>query len=76
MKSPLYTEMSKQLSLIQKGVNTKLDAIEKSVADRLSNIQKALDKFYSQPLYKSADMMPVTPTMKEQMAEGKVKFSM
>lgn len=77
MKSPLYTELSKAIDGMQKALNKKVEALEKSVADRLGNIQKAMDRFYSQPFYKAVDEN-VNPeaiqkmTIKEQIEKGTI----
>lgn len=55
MKSPLFVELSKAIDGMQKALNKKVEALEKSVADRLGNIQKSMEKFYSQPFYKAID---------------------
>lgn len=53
LKSPLYVGMSKQLNNFQKAMNDKFTAIEKSFADRISNLDKALKVLENQPVHKA-----------------------
>lgn len=91
MKSPVYVALKKdydalkqELAVATKDMREatakKLDAVEKSVADRLANIQKAVDKFYSQSFYKAAgesvgpegtQQLPI----EKQLENGKARFS-
>lgn len=82
-KSPLYVELSKQIGEMNKALMGKVNAIEKSMNDRLVNLQKtmsAVEKFYDRPLYKSVDEN-VNPeavqaqSISKQIESGKVRFS-
>jgi hypothetical protein len=56
-KSPLFVNISKQMESLQEALSTKVDALEKSVNDRLGNIKKDMEKvekFYEQSFYKAA----------------------
>ena len=80
MKSPLYMGIMKQLDGIQDSMSKKIDAMEKSVNDRLANTKKDLEKFYSQSMYKAVgeNVSPEgTPllSIQKQIEEGKVRFS-
>lgn len=80
MKSPLYAELSKSIAGMQKALNVRIEAMEKSVADRLVNVQKALDKWNTQSLYKGFDENnnPEAVMQKgitEQIRDGKVRYS-
>ena len=82
-KSPLFVELSKQMEGLEKAMKAKVEALEKSMADRMANAQKALDKiekFYAQPFYKAMNenTQPeavVQKSVKKQIEEGNVKFS-
>lgn len=71
-KSPLFMELSKQMA-----------ALEKSVMDRLNNIQKMtakVEKFYQQPFYKAIDENASPEgvqkmSVKEQIEKGNVRFT-
>jgi hypothetical protein len=82
-KSPLFIELSKQMTGLDKAIKAKIEALEKSMSDRIANAQKALnkiEKFYSQPFYKAIDES-VSPeatmhkSIEEQIKAGKVQFT-
>lgn len=88
-KSPLYVSLSKQLENMEKAWDSKISALEKSQNDRLDNIKKGMaeikateekmEKFYKQPLYKSAvDAMGPEAvkvgSIQEQKEAGKVRY--
>jgi hypothetical protein len=83
LKSPLFVELSGQLENLQKAFNKKLEAVEKSVSNRIVNLQKSIgqvEKFYNQPFYKAIDegFGPEgiqKQTITQQIKEGKVRFS-
>lgn len=84
LKSPLYLEISKGLSSLQESMSKKLEAVEKSVNDRVANLQKALgevEKFYKSPMYKAvsensgAEALKKESSVAEQIAKGQVRFS-
>lgn len=84
MKSPLFLELDGQIEGMKKAFDHKLDALNKSMNDRLANIQKGIDKvenFYKKaPLYKAVEdsvgaEAAVKKGIKEQIAEGKVRYS-
>jgi hypothetical protein len=83
LKSPLFTELSKQIGDMQKSIGKKVEAVEKSFADRLANLQKtveAVEKFYSQPLHKgfvenAAPEGSIQKSVKQQLEEKNVRFS-
>jgi hypothetical protein len=83
MKSPLFVEISKQLTDMKASTEKKLAAIEKSVTDRVANIQKSvevLDKLSKQPIYKAvsesnAPEAIVREGIKEQIEKGKLRFA-
>jgi hypothetical protein len=60
-----------------------MSATEKSIADRLANIEKtvkAVEKFYRNPMYKaiSENASPestMKKSIKEQIADGQVRFT-
>jgi hypothetical protein len=82
LKSPLFVELSGQIEQFQKTFDKKILAVEKSVSDRLANIQKAMEKveaFYKQPMYKavSENVSPESvqkQSIKEQIEKGKIRF--
>lgn len=71
-KSPLFMELSKQMA-----------ALEKSLMDRLTNVQKTVarvEKFYQQPFYKAIDENASPESVQkmsvsEQIQKGKVRFT-
>jgi len=82
-KSPLFIELSKQMTGLDKAIKAKIEALEKSMSDRIANAQKALnkiEKFYNQPFYKAIDES-VSPeatmhkSIEEQIKAGKVQFT-
>lgn len=82
MKSPLFVNLSSQIDGIRDAVSKKVDALEKSVNDRLSNVLKdmgKLEKFYKQSFYKAVNEN-VSPestqaqTITKQLEDGKVRF--
>jgi len=78
-KSPLFIELSKQINGMQNALGKKLEAVEKSYTDRIANLQKSLDKFYSQPFYKSIDDAQGPEgiqkmSIKEQISKGKIEI--
>jgi hypothetical protein len=84
-KSPLFVELSAQLDALKKSFEQKLVSVEKSVSDRVANLQKTageMEKFYKQSFYKAvdADAAPEAgfkkkASMKEQVESGKVQYS-
>lgn len=83
MKSPLWLGINKQLDGIQDALGKKIDALEKSVNDRLANVKKdmeAVNKFYSQSFHKAIgeNVGPETipqETIQKQLESGKLRFS-
>jgi len=83
LKSPLFVELSSQIGALKKSFEKKLEAIDKSMSDRVENLQKTakqIEAFYKQPLYKSIDENAapeavMKKSVKEQIDAGKVKFS-
>lgn len=83
MKSPLFVQLNKQLDEMKKASEKKLEAMEKSMTDRLANITKTLAKveeFYNKPLYKgfAENVNPEAvqrKTISKQLEDGKVRFS-
>jgi hypothetical protein len=83
LKSPLFTELSKQIGDMQKSIGKKVEAVEKSFADRLANLQRtveAVEKFYEQPLHKgfvenAAPEGSIQKSVKQQLEEKNVRFS-
>jgi len=83
MKSPLWMNINKQLDELRKAYEKKLEAMEKSMTDRLTNITKTLknvEEFYNKPLYKgfAENVNPEAvrkDTISKQIAEGKVRYS-
>src|SRR3972149_6595827 len=84
MKSPLFVSITKQMDSMQETLSRKVEALEKSVSDRLKNIKKdveKIEKFYSQSFYKAASE-EVNPegiqaqSISKQIADGKVRFRM
>jgi hypothetical protein len=58
LKSPLFVELNKSIDGIRMTMSKKLEAIEKSLNDRLANLNKtliAVESFYEQPFFKSID---------------------
>jgi len=82
MKSPLYKSLSVQIDGIREAVSKKVDALEKSVNDRLNNVLKDMDKietFYKQSFYKAIDdgVGPEgiqSQSISKQIEAGKVRF--
>jgi len=83
LKSPLFVELSGQIEALQKSFEKKLESIEKSVNDRVANLQKTagnLEKFYNQSFYKAVDenVAPegvMKKSIKEQIDTGKARYS-
>ena len=84
-KSPLFVGLSKQLKDLAKSFDTKMEAVEKSMQDRIMNMEKSvkhaeavMQKFYDQPFYKSqkTDAVQEIKTMSKQVQEGNVHYSM
>lgn len=76
MKSPLY----KKMVSMEKVLTAKLEAVEKSMKDRIADTKKEMEKFYSQPFYKMAgdNIGPESiqkQTISKQIEEGKVRYS-
>jgi len=79
-KSPLFVEMSKHFAALGETVSKKLEATEKSVSDRIANMNKALEAMYNKPMYKaiSEETNPEGVQkigIKEQLAKGKFRTS-
>lgn len=83
MKSPLFVELSGQIGEFQKAFDKKIEAMEKSVEDRLANLQKTVSKveqFYKAPLYKAVSEnvgaeSGFKKSLKEQITEGNIKYA-
>lgn len=83
LKSPLFKQLSSQIDGIREAVSKKLDAVEKSVNDRLSNVMKdmgKIEKFYEKSFYKmhGEDVSPEgtkAEPISKQIESGKVRFS-
>lgn len=81
-KSPLFVNISKQLEAMQAAMETKVEALQKSVDDRMKNIKsdvEKLEKFYSGSFYKAASEEVGPESIKQEsfakmLAEGKVKY--
>ena len=82
MKSPLFVSLSSQIDGIRDAVSKKVDALEKSVNDRLNNVLKDMakvEKFYKQSFYKAIDEN-VAPEgiqqlpLSKQIEAGKIRF--
>lgn len=82
LKSPLFVTLSSQIDGIRDAVSKKVDALEKSVNDRLNNVLKdmeKIEKFYEQSFYKARDenVAPEstrTKPISKQIEEGKVRY--
>jgi len=79
MKSPLYLGIVKQLDGISESMTKKLEAMEKSVNDRLTNTKKELEKFYNQSFYKAAgeNVAPEATqrlSIAKQLEMGEIRF--
>lgn len=82
LKSPLFTNLNKQLNEMKKSFEVKLEALEKSFKDRSENLQKSVGKieeFYKKPFYKAVDenVAPegvIKKGISEQIREGKVTY--
>lgn len=79
-KSPVFREISKQIADMGKAMDQKFAAIEKSFEDRVKNMQKAVEKFYSQPLYKAVGEnngpeATLRKGISEQIKDGQVRFN-
>lgn len=82
-KSPLFNNISKQMNDLQATLGNKVEALEKSVNDRLKNIKgdmEKIEKFYSQSFYKAAgeNVGPEAVLRKgisEQIKDGAVRYS-
>ena len=82
MKSPLFVSLSSQIDGIRDAVGKKVDALEKSVNDRLNNVLKdmaKIEKFYKQSFYKAIDenVAPestINVPISKQIEEGKIRF--
>ena len=81
-KSPLFLKMSDKFDELQKVMASKLEAVEKSVNDRLKNLKSDMEKaekFYGQSFYK-ATSEGVGPeglkqnTISKQIEDGKVRY--
>lgn len=83
--SPVFVNLTKQLDSMQAVLSTKVEALEKSVNDRMSNIKKdmeKIEKFYSGSFYKatSEGVGPEGKTVQaenfsKQISDGKVRYS-
>jgi hypothetical protein len=86
MKSPLFVNITKQMDAMQDALGKKVDALQKSVDDRLANIKKDLEvaekglkEFYGQSFHKALGES-VGPegvqsqTFEKQMAAGVIRF--
>ncbi len=82
-KSPLFMGINKQLDSIQDSLSKKIDAVEKSVTDRLKNVKsdmEKIEKFYTQSFYKAIDenVSPegtIQESISKQMEKGKLRFT-
>ena len=82
-KSPLFVELNKSIEGMQESVSKKLEAIEKSMNDRIVNMQKTIGKmeaFYESPFYKAIESDNQTfvkkeDTFSEQLSKGMVRFT-
>jgi hypothetical protein len=83
LKSPLFVNLSSQIEGIRDAVSKKVEALEKSVNDRLTNVQKdmaKIEKFYGQSFYKAinenvAPESTQAQGIAKQLADGKIRFS-
>lgn len=83
-KSPLFVNISKQMDGLQTALTHKVDALEKSVNDRLKNIKsdmEKIEKFYGQSFHKALgeNVSPEATQqlgISKQIADGKVRFSL
>jgi len=82
MKSPLFMNLSSQIEGIKDAVSTRVEALEKSVNDRLKNVQKdmaEIEKFYKQSFHKAIgeNVAPESTqalSIKKQLESGNVRF--
>ena len=82
-KSPLFVELSKQIAELNNSVTAKLSAVEKSVNDRVANLNKSVEKveaFYKQPFYKAVNENVsaegvLSKGIQAQIDEGKVRYT-
>lgn len=81
-KSPLFVGLSKEVQSFQRAIEKKMDAMEKSFGDRITNLNKTLKKveeFYNRPLRKGfAENVSPEGTQGEsistQIEKGKVRY--
>jgi len=79
----LFVELSKQIDGLQEAVSKKFEAMEKSMKDRVANIEdtaKKIEKFYKQPMYKAVSESfgtegTVKKSISQQLADGQINFS-
>jgi hypothetical protein len=76
VKSPLYTGLSSQIEELKKAMDSKLSAVEKSYNDRLDNMKKSLEQFYSGSFYKAAaiESAPEANSFEKQLEKGEIRF--
>ena len=76
----LSIELSKSINALQEAINKRVDAFEKSVTDRITNISKQMEqveKFYRQPFYKAikdeANPEGVVKSLAEKAMKGELQ---
>lgn len=82
-KSPLYVEMSKQMDNMSSAFSKKMDAVEKSVNDRMANILKMMEKIdkFNQSSFNKAYTENLTEKgiesegVEKALKEGKARFA-